>query len=413
MTSTAQTSARPPIGFVQLVALVAMLMALNALAIDTMLPALPQIGDALGVAEANDRQWVITSYLIGFGVAQLFYGVASDRFGRKPVLVVGVSIYILFSFAAAAATSLETMMIARALQGVGAASTRVLAVAIVRDCFGGRQMARVMSLAFLVFLAVPVIAPSLGALIVLVGPWRWIFVVLGLWGLAVLLWALWKLPETLHSEDRLPVQAARVLDAFRVTLTTRIAVGYMLAMGAILGCLFGFINSSQQIFADVFDEAGLFPLVFALIAGFIAIASLLNARLVERLGMRRISHAALLGFVAISAVHLAVAAAGHESLVSFSVLQAAVMFCFGLIVGNFGAMAMEPLGRIAGTASSVQGFVTTLAGAGGGYVIGQQFNGGTAPLAAGFLICGLIALGIVLWAEGGRLFGTQPAAARS
>src|SRR5690606_8716964 len=219
--TAAPASSRPPIGFAQLVALVAMLMALNALAIDTMLPALPQIGEALGVDRPNDRQWVITAYLIGFGVAQLFYGVASDRFGRKPVLMIGVSLYVLFSFLAAAATSLETMMLARALQGFGAASTRVLAVAIVRDCFGGRQMARVMSLAFLVFLAVPVIAPSLGALIVWVAPWPWIFVVLGLWGLAVQIWALWSLPETLHPEDRMPVQAARVLDAFRVTLTTR------------------------------------------------------------------------------------------------------------------------------------------------------------------------------------------------
>lgn len=405
--TAAPASSRPPIGFAQLVALVAMLMALNALAIDTMLPALPQIGEALGVDRPNDRQWVITAYLIGFGVAQLFYGVASDRFGRKPVLMIGVSLYVLFSFLAAAATSLETMMLARALQGVGAASTRVLAVAIVRDCFGGRQMARVMSLAFLVFLAVPVIAPSLGALIVWVAPWPWIFVVLGLWGLAVQIWALWSLPETLHPEDRMPVQAARVLDAFRVTLTTRRAVGYMLAMAAILGCLFGFINSSQQIFADVFGEAQLFPIIFAIIAGFIAAASLLNARLVERLGMRRISHAALLGFVAFSAGHLVAALAGFETLVVFSVLQAAVMFCFGLIMGNFGAMAMEPLGRIAGTASSVQGFVTTLGGAAGGYVIGQLFDGTTAPLAGGFLICGLTALGFVLWAEGGRLFGSQ------
>lgn len=408
MTATSPTP-RPPIGFGQLVALIATLMALNALAIDTMLPALPQIGEALGVVSDNDRQWVITAYVIGFSVAHLFYGVLSDRFGRKPVLIVGVSIYILFSFAAAAAASFETMIAARVLQGAGAAASRVLAIAIVRDCFGGRQMARVMSLAFLVFLAVPVIAPSLGAVIILFGPWRWIFVLLGLWGIAVLIWAMWKLPETLHPENRLPIRASRIIEAFRTTLTTRRAAGYMMAMAMIAGSLFGFITSSQQIFADVFDAAGLFPVIFALIAGAIAAASLLNARLVERLGMRAISHSALLAFIAISAAHWVVAAAGLETLWTFAVLQAAVLFCFGLTVGNFGAMAMEPLGRIAGTASSVQGFVTTLGGAAGGYVIGQQFDGSTAPLALGFLLSGVGALGFVLWAEGGRLYGSQTA----
>ena len=198
------------IGFKELVALVAMLMALNALAIDSMLPALPAIGEALNIADANQRQWVVTAYLLGFGVTQIIYGPLSDRFGRRPVLFVGVAIYVVFSLASAFAWSFESLMAARVMQGVGAASTRVLAVAIVRDQYEGRRMAQVMSLSFLVFLGVPIIAPSLGAVILMLGPWRWIFLLLGLWGVAILVWAGLRLPETLHPENRMPIDLGRI-----------------------------------------------------------------------------------------------------------------------------------------------------------------------------------------------------------
>lgn len=392
------------LGFRELVALIAMLMALNALAIDSMLPALPAIGAAFGVVEDNHRQWVVTAYLLGFGGAQIFYGPLADRFGRRPLLFLGIGIYVVFSLLAAMATSFEALLIARALQGVGAASTRVLAVAIVRDCYEGRRMARVMSLAFLVFLGVPVIAPSLGAVIVAFGPWRAIFGVLGLWGAAILLWAALRLPETLKSEDRLPIRLGRLGAAYRQTLTTRVAIGYTLASTMVIGCLFGFINSSQQIFTDVFRQEALFPIIFAVIASGIAVASLLNARLVEQLGTRLMSHLALIGFTAFSAIHLILVLTGWETMVTFAVMQTLVMFCFGFIAGNFGSMAMEPLGRIAGTASSIQGAMTSLGGALIGFFIGQQFNGSVAPMALGFTICGAGALAIVLWAEGGRLF---------
>ena len=408
---TAVSTTPPPadrvLGFKELVALVAMLMALNALAIDSMLPALPAIGNALGVVEDNSRQWVVTAYLLGFGGAQLFYGPLADRFGRRPLLFVGVGLYVLFSFLAAMATSFETLLIARVLQGVGAASTRVLAVAIVRDCYGGRRMAQVMSLAFLVFLGVPVIAPSLGAAIVAFGPWRAIFAVLGVWGAAVLIWAMIRLPETLKPEDRLPIRFDRLMAAYRQTLTTRVAVGYMLGSTMLMGCLFGFINSSQQIFADVFRQEALFPIIFAVIASGIAAASLINAKLVERLGTRLLSHTALIGFTVLSAIHLTLTLTGFENIVTFTVMQTLVMFCFGFVAGNFGAMAMEPLGHIAGTASSVQGTVSSVIGALTGFYIGQHFDGSVTPMALGFTVCGAIAIGIVLWAEGGRLFRSR------
>ena len=404
---TSSTPASPAFkgpGFPEFVALIAMMMALNALAIDSMLPALPAIGDALGVVEENARQWVITAYLLGFGVAQIVYGPLADRYGRKPVLMVGLSLYVLFSILAAFAPTFDLLIAARVGTGLGAAALRVLAVSIVRDRYSGRTMARVMSLSFLVFLGVPILAPTLGQLVLTVAPWPWVFGVLALAGGAFMIWAAIRLPETLHPEDRMPIQVARITAAFREAVTNRQSIGYTLAMTAITGALFGFINSSQQIFFDVFEAPGLFTTVFALVAGGIAVASLLNARLVEKLGSRLISHSALLGFIAMAAIHSAVALSGHETIWSFAVLQGLTMFCFGLIAGNFGSMAMEPMGHIAGTASSAQGFISTTVGSTLGFLIGQQFDGSVAPMALGMTTMGLAALIFVLIAERGRLF---------
>ena len=338
-------------GFPEFVCMIALMMALNALAIDSMLPALPDIGNALGVTRENDRQWVITAYLLGFGGAQILYGPLADRFGRKPVLLIGVGVYVLFGVLAAFAPTFDTLILARVGQGLGSAATRVLAVSIVRDRYEGRTMARVMSLSFLVFLGVPIIAPSLGQLILMVGEWREIFGVLALSGAALLIWTGLRLPETLHPEDRLPISVSRLADAYRQVLTSRIGMGYTLAMTAITGALFGFINSSQQIFFDIFKAPTLFPMIFAAIAGGIAVASILNARLVVKLGSRLISHTALIGFTLCGVIHSLVALSGHETIWTFAVIQALTMFCFGFIAGNFGAMAMEPMGHIAGTAA--------------------------------------------------------------
>jgi len=412
MTDASETAGpRHGMRFRFFVALMAALMAVNALAIDSMLPALPQMADALGIAGANQRQWIITGYLLGFGSAQIVYGTISDRFGRRPVLLFGLVVYVAASIAAAFAGSFEAMMVARVLQGVGAAATRVLVVSIVRDCYSGRDMARVMSLAMIVFLAVPILAPSIGQAILWVAPWRWIFGVLTIFGALVMLWVALRLRETQHPEDRKPIEVATVAAAFRTTLTTRLAVGYMLAMAFVLGGLFGFINSAQQVFVDVFHAPEWFTTIFALIAMGMAVASLLNSRIVVRLGMRRVSHGALLGYIALTGTHALLALSGHESLWSFALFQAGAMFCFGLVAPNFGAMAMDPLGHVAGTASSVQGFVTTVGGALLGFYIGQHFDGTVVPITLGFSLCGLVALAIVLVTEKGRLF--RPAAGRS
>jgi MFS transporter, DHA1 family, multidrug resistance protein len=391
-------------GFRQFVTLIASLMALNALAIDSMLPALPQMGAALNIPTDNERQWIITAYMLGLGLAQLIYGTLADRFGRKRILLGGVAAYALFSITAMFAQSLESMIIARALQGAGAAAPQVLAVSIVRDCYSGPKMARVMSLTFIVFLAAPVIAPAMGQVILLVAEWQWIFGVLAAFSGVLFVWASLRLPETLRAENRRSIALGRILQAFRVVFSTRVSIGYMLAMAFVFGGLIGFINSVQQVFADVFQAPDIFPAIFAMIAIFIAMASFLNAKIVERVGVRVVSHRALVGYLAFASVHFIVALSGHETIASFTLLQAGMLFCFGLVVSNFGAIAMEPLGHVAGTASSVQGFITIAGGALIGFTIGQQFDGTVIPLTLGFVGSGFIALTIVLITERGRLF---------
>ncbi len=402
--ATIDTGPLKGMGFKQFVGMIAALMAVNALAIDGMLPALSIIGDALGISSGNQRQWIVTAYMLGFGASQLFYGTLADRFGRRPVLLTGLCLYVLFSVLAALSRSFEMMLIARVLQGVGSAASRVLAVSIVRDCYSGRRMARVMSLSFIVFLAVPIIAPSFGQLIMLFAPWPFIFIGFALFAVGVIAWVWIKLPETLHPEDRRAISFRNTGHAFKVVLTNRISIGYTLAMTILLGGLFGFINSAQQVFFDVFHAQRMFTTIFAVIALFIAAASLLNSRLVERFGTRVLSHSALVAYIAVAVIHAAVALQGSESLPVFAVLLAFQMFCFGLVVSNFGAMAMDPLGHLAGTASSVQGFITTIGGALFGFAVGQHFDGTALPLVLGFAAFGIGGFVVVLIVEKGRLF---------
>jgi DHA1 family bicyclomycin/chloramphenicol resistance-like MFS transporter len=395
------------VGFLQFVVIIAALMAVGALGTDSMLPNLPNIGAALGVSQENKRQLIITCYMLGFGLAQIVYGPLSDRYGRKPVLLGGLSLYIAFSILAAFAPTFNALLVARVLQGIGASSTRVLPVSIVRDSYSGRDMARVMSLASMVFMGVPVLAPTLGLAVTMVAPWPYIFGVLALFAAAVFLWVLIKLPESLHPADRIPIIPARIVSAFAQAATNRTAVGYVIAQSCLFGGLLGFINSSEQIFADAFHKPALFAPVFAIAASFIAVASLVNARFVGRIGMRWMSHGALLAMICVSAVHLVIVLSGGETLVVFAIFQAATMFTFGLTSGNFSAMSMEPMGHIAGAASSVQGFFTMIVGALIGFLIGQQFNGTTEPVVIGYLLCGIAAVGGVLFAERGRLFRAQ------
>lgn len=400
-------------GFREFVALIAALMAMSALAIDAMLPALPAMGHALGILYDNQRQWIISAFVLGFGVGQIVYGPVADRYGRRPVLIFGSAMFGLAALASLFAHDFGTIIAARVLQGLFCAASRVLAVSIVRDRYQGRQMARVMSLSFMVFLIVPILAPSIGQVILLVAPWEWIFVVLGAFGLIVSSWVAWRLPETLHPEDRRPIDPGAIIAAARIVVTERNSVGYSIASTLLFGGLIGYVGSSQQIFSDALGAPGIFPLVFAGTASAMGLASYLNSRIVERVGTRRVSHSALLGFLIVTAIHVAIAATGHETLLSFALLQGATMACFSLATSNFNAMAMESVGHVAGTAASIQGSLSTVGGGLLGAVIGQSFDGTTVPLTAGYLVLGLSALGIVLLTERGRLFRSHHATART
>lgn len=393
-----------PIGFVEFVALIASLMSLTALGIDAMLPALPAIGASLDVASANAPQYVITAFVAGFGVAQLVHGPLADRFGRRRLLLFTLTLYAVANMLAAISGSFELLLAARVIGGAMVAACRTVVVAIVRDCYSGRAMARVMSIAFMVFMIVPILAPAFGSAVLLIGDWRTIFWAIAGITLFVLAWFAWRLPETQRREDRVPLSLPTIAAGWRATLADRWSLGYMLATGVLLGALYGYLNSIQQIMADVFARPNLLALIFAVTGATMAAANLANSRLVMRLGTRLISHGALVVLVVAGAAHLALILSSGETLLLFTILQAVMMACFGLASANFSAMAMENMSRIAGTASSVQGFVSVAIGTIFGAAIGQAFDGTTAPLATGFLGAGLAALAIVAVTERGRLF---------
>jgi DHA1 family bicyclomycin/chloramphenicol resistance-like MFS transporter len=398
------SSTHRPMGFPEFVIVIASIMALNPLAMDMMLPALPNIASAFHVTAANRPQAVLSTFLIGFGVGQFVMGPLSDRFGRRPVLIDGMALYVIASVLAIYASSFETLLLARVLQGLGTSATRVIATSIVRDCYAGRRMASVMSLAMMIFIAVPVIAPSFGQAVMLLTQWRGIFILLMLYGVLALFWSALRMPETLPLSERKSLAIRDVLDAFRQTVTNRQTLGYALAAGGVQGALFAFVFSSQQIFTGIYHLGHYFPVAFAAIAIGVAVAGFLNARFVGRLGMRVISHGALVGFVAVAGTLLIATRMQMLSLPLFMALSALMMFAFGLMFANFTALAMEPQGHIAGTASSLYGSITTLLGIGIGTVIGQDYDGTLLPFASGFFFCTLASLAVVLVVEKGRLF---------
>ena len=394
----------------ELVGLVAGLMALNAVAIDIMLPAFGAMDAAFGLANDNDRQLVVIVYMAGLGVAQLFWGPVSDRFGRRNVLFAALGLYAAAGAACLFVTDFSLLLAARALQGVGAAATRVIAVSVVRDLYSGRSMAKIMSLAMTIFMAAPILAPSIGQAILFAAPdWRMIFGFLTLYGLAMMAWSGLRLPETLTAENRQKIDPVSVARNYAYVLRQRETFGYMIAAGFVFGGLFSFIATAEQTFHGVYGTGSAFPLYFACIAGALMAAAIVNARLVERLGMRRLSHGALVAFLAVSAIHAALSMSGPPPLAAFMALMIGAFFFFGFIGANFNAIAMEPLGAHAGVGAAVYGFVTTAFSAALGGFIGRQFDGGVAPMLIGHASVAAVALLVVAFTERGRLFGVGEA----
>lgn len=407
MTGTQKQAIQRNLSFAELVAFTAAVMALNALAIDMMLPALGLIGDTLGAAHDNDRQLVVVVYVLGNGVAQLFFGPFVDRFGRRTMLLWALGGYIVGSLLSVAAASFSLLLAARLFQGVATAAARVSIIAVVRDQCSGRRMAEVMSLAITIFMAAPILAPGFGQLILYAAPWRGIFVALLVYGVALAVWTFWRLPETLTPENWKPLRFDRTIAAYGEFVRNRTSLGYTLASSLCFGALFGYISASEQIFLETFDIGQSFAVAFAAIALALGVASLTNAALVVRFGMRRLCHGAIVVFILANLFHLAIVETSGERFILFMLFMCISFFCLGLIGPNSTAMAMEPMGGNAGPAAAANGFAgTTLAGFLGG-VIGRFYDGTTTPIILGFVVLGACALLLILWTEGGKLFHPQ------
>ncbi|MFL6764769.1 MAG: multidrug effflux MFS transporter [Sphingomicrobium sp.] len=393
----------------EMTVLLAGLMALNAFAIDSMIPALADIGRSLHVAHENDQQLVVIAYFLGFASTQLLWGPLADRFGRKPVLGIGVVLYGAFALLCATAGSFPLLIAGRVAMGASAAVTRVLVVAMVRDLFEAEAMARVMSLVFMTFMLVPVLAPNIGQLILLFAPWRAIFVAIAIYALIMLGWSWARLPETLHPEFRRPLEWRGTLSAIGTTLRERQSLGYTIATTISFAGLVAYISSIQQIVFDAFHAGRYIGLVFASIAAPMALASWLNSRVVGRFGLRRVGHSAAVAFMLVTAAHAAVALAGLETLPVFIVLQALTMACFAFTSSNLGTLAMEHMAPIAGTASSVQGVIGTVGAAIIGFLIGQRFDGSAVPFVVGTALCAAGGFVLIVLTEPKRLFAPMQA----
>jgi DHA1 family bicyclomycin/chloramphenicol resistance-like MFS transporter len=386
----------------ELVAMVAALSALNALAIDVMLPALPAIDRDFALTNDNDRQLVIVAYVALFGLSQLVYGPLADAFGRRSVLNWALGIFIVGAVLCVVAPTFELFLLARALQGVGAAATRVIATAVVRDLTEGRRMAQVMSMAMTVFMIVPIVAPGFGQLILFFAPWRWIFGALLIYAVLVFIWTLLRLPETLRPENKRAFRPREIARGYLEVLRERQTLGYMLATMFMTACLFSYITSSQQIFVDVFGLGPVFPVAFASIAVAISFGTFLNSRIVMLYGMRRISHLMTLAFTLIAVAMALVTELGFASFWLFFALLALTFSFFGLITSNYNALAMEPVGHIAGSGSALFGAVTASGGALLGGLIARAFDGTVVPFALGLAVAGSAALAAIFWTERGR-----------
>jgi DHA1 family bicyclomycin/chloramphenicol resistance-like MFS transporter len=391
--------ARP--SFAEFVILVSMMMSLTALSIDAMLPALAQIGRDLNVQNANGRQLVISVLFFGLAVGQLFFGPLSDKTGRKPAIYAGFACFIAGSLVSMFAISFPMMLFGRLLQGAGISAPRTVTLALVRDQYEGRAMARVMSFVMTVFILVPMIAPTMGQAILLFSGWRTIFGSFVLLTLITFLWFALRMPETLAPEKRAPFSWRRIITTTREIIRIRPAIGYTVTAGFVSGAFIGYLNSSQQIFQEQYALGELFPLFFAIIALSVGLASLLNARLVIRIGMRSLVRGSLMTILVLSSVALviALATAGHPPLWLLMAYLMMSLFCIGILFGNMNSLAMEPLGNIAGIGAAVVGALSTLISVMLGTVIGQNYNGTVLPVVAGLAILAGLSLVVVHWAD--------------
>ena len=381
----------------EFVALMACLTALDALAIDTMLPALSQMSADMNLARDNDRQFVVTAIFLGFATGLSFYGILGDVIGRRKPVLIGIAVYLLGTLIASLSQNLTTMIIGRVIQGLGAAGPYVLSIAIVRDLYKGPAMAQTMSMIFMIFIAIPAIAPLIGQGILFISDWRSIFLFFGLFGVLVFIWFFLRQPETLLPERRATLSSRRVLQSAQEVLTNRKVMSCTLAQACIFGAFIAYLSTAQQVFQGQYGLGAWFPVYFGALAVMIGIALFLNVRLVMRLGMYRLVSLALGAICINSAVFIVLEVISEAGLPLwvFMLYMAITYCCCGMLFGNITSMAMETMGHIAGVASAVTGFINTVVAILLGGFIGSLYNNTLTPIIAGFTILPAIALCLI------------------
>jgi DHA1 family bicyclomycin/chloramphenicol resistance-like MFS transporter len=387
------------ISFAEFVILVSLLTGMIAFSIDNLLPAFDSITRSFAL-DANQSQLIIISFMLSFGIMQLFYGPLSDRFGRRPILLFGLGLYLLGSLLGFLSTDFTTLLLGRLLQGIGAAAPRVLSVAIVRDRYAGREMARVLSLTMMMFIIIPIIAPTIGSLFLMFGNWRLIFLAMFLFAGIVTIWLAIRLPETLVATPQTQSIVSQTLSALPHIFKQPETIGNATGMSLMMGCLMTYLVSAPEIFeTGIYNLHFGFAYVFAIIAFFMGAAAFTNSQLVRKVGMHRLSRIGLFGFVFVASLLVieSVIFAGRPPLVMLIATLAVAHFLFSLTVPNLNAIAMEPVGAIAGTAASFIGFYSTLISSTIGYGFGKAFNGTILPLSLCYLAMSSLTLLTVFW----------------
>ena len=393
------------IGFKEFVALMAMMIALTALSIDAMLPALTNIGTDLGVTAPNDNQLIISILFLGLAIGQLFYGPLSDNIGRKPAVYFGLLIFGIGCIISMFSKDLTTMLVGRCLQGIGLSGPRVVTIAIIRDLYKGERMAQVMSFVLAVFIAVPAIAPAVGQGVLYIADWRMIFVVLLSLGTIAFIWFYLRQEETLTKENRMKFSFANLRKKLKEIITIRSTIAYTLAAGFISSAFVGFLNSSQQVFQIQFGLGERFPIYFAAIALSVGLASFVNGKLVMRYGMQKMVRSAALSIVVISIIFYGLinTMIVTPSLTFFMMYLLSTVFFVGILFGNLNSMAMEPLGHMAGIGAAIVGSVSTFISVPFGTYIGMQYNGSVEPMVMGFLVFGSLTALSIFFAKGRKV----------
>jgi MFS transporter, DHA1 family, multidrug resistance protein len=382
----------------EFVALMALLMSLAAMSLDAMLPALPDIRVDLNVFPENAIQAVITSMFVGMGFGQMLLGPLSDSYGRKFAVYVGMSIFIFGTVVCIVAESYSIFLFGRGLQGFGASCARVVCVALVRDLYSGKEMARIMSLIMMTFVLVPAIAPAIGQGVLLIAPWPWIFGILLMLAIGSLAWFAVRQCESHPKSKRSRFQVTMIVHAFKETVMHPISRSYTLIAGVVFGTLIGYLTTAQQIYQEIYLTGKQFPLFFGFLAICVGASSYLNSRLVIKLGMRELTLRSIATFFifALGLLGATLYAKGLPSLLVFMIFMSGIFLCLGMVFGNLNALALEPLGHIAGSATSVISFVQTLISVFLGSLIGHFYDGTLYSFAFGFAFMGAISLGLIL-----------------